>query len=39
MHKVYFLIIAVKDLTKTKRFFEEFFLTINIDNDLILDML
>ena len=37
-HKVYFLIIAIKDLTKTKRFFKEFFLTVNIDDDLIFNM-
>ena len=33
MHEVYFLIIAIKDLTKTKRFFEKIFLTVNINND------
>ena len=38
-HKVYFLIIAIKNLTKTKRFFEKFFLTMNIDDDLIFNML
>ena len=38
-HEIYFLIIAIKDLTRTKRFFKEFFLTINIDDDLIFDML
>ena len=37
-HEIYFLIIAIKDLARTKRFFEKFFLTINIDDDLILDM-
>ena len=37
-HEVYFLIIAIKDLTKTKRFFEKFFLTMNINDDLIFDM-
>ena len=37
-HKVYFLIIAIKDLTRTKRFFKKFFLTMNIDDDLIFDM-
>ena len=37
-HKIYFLIIAIKDLTKTKRFFKEFFLTVNIDNDLIFNI-
>ena len=38
MHKVYFLIIAIKDLAKTKRFFKEFFLTMNINENLIFDM-
>ena len=37
-HEIYFLIIAIKDLTRTKRFFKEFFLTVNIDNDLIFNM-
>ena len=36
--EIYFLIIAIKDLTKTKRFFKKFFLTINIDNDLIFNI-
>ena len=35
MHEIYFLIIAIKDLTKTKRFFKKFFLTMNINDDLI----
>ena len=37
-HEIYFLIIAIKDLTKTKHFFKKFFLTMNIDNDLIFNM-
>ena len=37
-HEVYFLIIAIKDLTRMKRFFKKSFLTMNIDDDLILDM-
>ena len=37
-HEVYFLIIAIKDLTRMKHFFEKFFLTMNIDNDLIFNM-
>ena len=37
-HEIYFLIIAIKDLTKTKRFFKKFFLTMNINDDLIFDM-
>ena len=38
IHEVYFLIIAIKDLAKTKRFFEKVFLMMNINDDLILDM-
>ena len=38
IHEIYFLIIAIKDLTRTKYFFEKFFLTMNIDDDLIFDM-
>ena len=38
-YAVYFLIIAIKDLTRTKYFFKKFFLTINIDDDLIFDIL
>ena len=37
-HEVYFLIIAIKDLTRTKRFFKKFFLTVNIDDNLIFNM-
>ena len=37
-YEVYFLIIAIKDLTKTKRFFKEFFLIMNINDNLILDI-
>ena len=37
-HEIYFLIITIKDLTETKRFFEKFFLTMNIDDDLIFNM-
>ena len=39
IHEIYFLIIAIKDLTKTKRFFEKFFLIININDDLIFNIL
>ena len=37
-HEIYFLIIAIKDLTRTKRFFKKSFLTMNINDDLIFDM-
>ena len=37
-HEVYFLIITIKNLAKIKRFFKNFFLTMNIDDDLIFDM-
>ena len=38
IYEIYFLIIAVKDLARTKRFFKKIFLTMNIDNDLILNI-
>ena len=28
----------IKDLTRTKRFFKKFFLTMNINDDLIFDI-
>ena len=38
MYEIYFLIIAIKNLTRTKRFFKKFFLIMNIDNDLIFNI-
>ena len=37
-YEIYFLIIAIKNLTRTKSFFKKFFLTVNIDDDLIFNM-